>query len=533
MVTTRVRATKLGRGRPPSGSGGKAEGLSWLARHGYPIPETWVLASAQETWDREAIRDGLRPVTTDAGAYAIRSSADVEDGSERSYAGQFDSVLDVRGLDAAVSAVERVRAGASSERVATYGLRDGEPVRMSVLVQEMVPAVVSGVAFSANPVTGLAEVIIEAVRGSGESLVQEGATPERWVYAWGRFKATPGEPALTRRAAERIVEDLHAMAHAYGAPVDVEWVWDGERVTYVQLRPITTIGSVSYYSNRFSREVLPGVILPLVWSVNIPIVNGAWIRLLEQLVGPIGLEPHDLAARIYSRAYFNMGALGGVFDSLGVPRESLEILSGIEGADGHMPRPRLSFNTLRHLPRVAVFAVRNLRYTTTANATLETLERRFSDLRASLSLDDATAEPTLSALDRLRPIVEQTASLNVLTPLLSEAANHLLARRLKRFGIEYSAVDFANRDSGDEGRDPSVALGVLNRELAALPAETAEAFATGGAAALQARGDGARFLEMLDRFTGRYGHFSDSGNDFSHVPWRGPRRHRPHDRVIR
>ena len=267
----------------------------------------------------------------------------------------------------------------------------------------------------------------------------------------------------------------------------------------------------------------PGVILPLVWSVNIPIVNGAWIRLLEQLVGPTGLTPDDLAARIYSRAYFNMGALGGVFDTLGVPRESLEILSGIEGADGHMPRPRLNaqdpapaaprHRLRRAHPRLRAQGHRGPRL---AGAAV----RRVARL-ASRSRRPSAAE-ILAALDRLRPIVEQTAYLNVLTPLLSEAYNHLLARRLKRHGIAYDSVDFANRDPGDEGRDPTAALDALRRERATR--STAEALER---ARLRRRGRAPlarrRRRASCAASTGssdRYGHFSDSGNDFSHVPWR-------------
>ena len=80
------------------------------------------------------------------------------------------------------------------------------------------------------------------------------------------------------------------MARRYKQPVDVEWVLAEGRLSYVQLRPITGIGEITYYSNRFSREMLPGIIVPLVWSVNIPVVNGVWIGVLDRLVGPTGLE---------------------------------------------------------------------------------------------------------------------------------------------------------------------------------------------------------------------------------------------------
>ncbi len=40
-----------------------------------------------------------------------------------------------------------------------------------------------------------------------------------------------------------------------------------------------------------AREMLPGLIKPLIWSVNIPLVNGAWVRILTELIGPNTLDP--------------------------------------------------------------------------------------------------------------------------------------------------------------------------------------------------------------------------------------------------
>ena len=286
------------------------------------------------------------------------------------------------------------------------------------------------------------------------------------------------------------------MAAKYGRPVDTEWVWDGERVTYVQLRPITSIGSVSYYSNRFSREVLPGVILPLVWSVNIPIVNGAWIRLLEQLVGPTGLAPNDLAARIYSRAYFNMGALGGVFDTLGVPRESLEILSGIEGADGHMPRPRINAKTLRQLPRVTAFAARTLTYERERR-----LWPRWSSLRRAARLARARdgsagrnprrARPAAS--DRRADRVPQRADAAPLRGVQPRACS-----RLKRRDVAYDSVDFANRDPATRAATRP-RRSTLRRARNALPTSAARDRRRGGVRARTTAGASLQLARPLRR----------------------------------
>ena len=108
----------------------------------------------------------------------------------------------------------------------------------------------------------------------------------------------------------------------------------------------------------------------------------------------------------------------------------------------------------------------------------------------------------------------------MLTPLLSEAHNHRLARRLSRIGIEYQNVDFANRDEGDEGRDPTLAICRLHEPLGRLEPEQRELFGDTGIEELRAEPNAREFVGLYDRFIEGYGHFSDSGNDFSHVPWR-------------
>ena len=89
--------------------------------------------------------------------HAVRSSADVEDGLTHSFAGQFATRLDVPDPAAIAAAAEEVVGSARHDAVLEYARRAGlaGEIRMAVIVQEMVPAVVSGVAFSKNPVTSL------------------------------------------------------------------------------------------------------------------------------------------------------------------------------------------------------------------------------------------------------------------------------------------------------------------------------------------------------------------------------------------
>ena len=145
--------------------GGKAAGLGELVAANARVPDGFVVTTAGADLpvaDRTAlVSDAARAMGS--GPFAVRSSAVGEDGAERSYAGMFESVLDVP-LDEVPEAVERVLASASTARVGEYA--EGTAGRMAVIVQRMVPAVAAGVAFTADPVTGdRSTVVVTAVGG--------------------------------------------------------------------------------------------------------------------------------------------------------------------------------------------------------------------------------------------------------------------------------------------------------------------------------------------------------------------------------
>lgn len=169
--------------------GGKAAHLRWLMRHGLRVPPALVC-----TWDAyqrylendvrivDELRSELACRIRPGQAYAVRSSANIEDGQARSFAGQFKSVLSVSGVDKVFEAIWSIWATANSPAVQTYWQRKGGPagaLKMAVVIQEMVEPLAAGVALSKNPVSGADEVVVEAVRGRGDALVQAGVTPFR------------------------------------------------------------------------------------------------------------------------------------------------------------------------------------------------------------------------------------------------------------------------------------------------------------------------------------------------------------------
>lgn len=513
----------------PPNCGTKAEKIRQLLIYDKTsVPLTFVC-----TWDayeaqlhgtpnlRENLRTELSEKLDLSRAYAVRSSANVEDGLSASFAGQFCSLLHVRGREALLAAIEHVWRSVQAAELESYLARtdySAEQLRMAVILQEMVEPIVSGVAFSKNPITGLDEIVVEAVTGSGEALVQEGATPDCWVYKWGDWISRPQASVIDDDLILTVVEKTRTIAEMYGRAVDLEWVYNRQDVYWIQLREITALNHHNIYSNRISREMLPGIIKPLVWSVNTQLVNSAWIELFTELIGPNDILPEDLAQAFYYRAYFNMGTIGRIFEALGMPQETLEIMMGLEGGD-QRPRFRPSSKVMKHVPRMLRFLLAKLRFGRDLDVFLPEMDRRYAAF-ADQDLSQLETGEMLGKIDELFAFTQQAAYRNIVGPLLMHAYSGLLRRRLEQAGIAYEQFDLTSGMAELEAFDPNPHLDRLAKRLAATDADSQRRVQNGTYADLQTVADGAGFGEDVAQFMAQFGHLSDSGNDFSRVPWR-------------
>lgn len=225
-------------------AGGKAARLGHLSRAGFRVPEGFVLlVGAEDRLDEvpEAIRAGLRMLGP--GPLAVRSSGTQEDLTEASFAGQYESILDVIGEEQVMAAVTTCWESASTERVRSYAesRSSAQAGRMAVLVQRMVEAKAAGVAYAANPVTGARdEVSISAVRGLGERLVGGTADPDEWVVRGDQVRRTGGkERAIDPQQAADVAELARRVSNQLGGPQDIEWAVDADGLHLLQSRPMT------------------------------------------------------------------------------------------------------------------------------------------------------------------------------------------------------------------------------------------------------------------------------------------------------
>jgi pyruvate,water dikinase len=243
----------------PRTIGSKAQSLLFLFKKGFVVPDTWVCP-----WDAfvqfrkgdpgiyNKLEEELSAHADVTRRYAVRSSANAEDSERFSFAGQFKSVLNVQGLNAIIEAIKAVWASASAPGVQSYIKKNGldpDSIKMAVIIQDMVQPIFSGVSFSRNPITGMDETVVEAVRGTSEGLLQDGVTPCRWVYKWGEWIVLPEHKEIPREIIQEVVAGTKEIARAFGRPLDLEWAYAGSKLYWVQMREITSLKNLNMYSN--------------------------------------------------------------------------------------------------------------------------------------------------------------------------------------------------------------------------------------------------------------------------------------------
>jgi pyruvate,water dikinase len=316
--------------------GGKAARLGDLTRAGFPVPSGFcVTSSAFESCcrsDASMRRLEIEEIPPEISAeiiecyqslgqpaVAVRSSATAEDTQEFSFAGQYESFLQIVGTDRLLSAIRDCWASLWSPRAIGYRERvapGGAPPAMGVIVQAMVPARASGVMFTANPVTSdREEIVITANPGLATLVVSGRVTPDTYrldkakVKVRERYIAEKVEMEVAEDDATRVVPVPEKRRRAstltgrqcselgrlgrrierhFGSPQDIEFVHDGERFCIVQSRPVT--GLVSWGKPRKGTiltrhsfiEFLPRPLSPLFETTYLPLMGDFMRRLAAE-----------------------------------------------------------------------------------------------------------------------------------------------------------------------------------------------------------------------------------------------------------
>lgn len=360
--------------------GGKAYALSQLDSGGFTIPQWFAVSplafeqslpagqraalDSEEEAGGNAVIAGLEPAphfveeiraalaNLPATQFAVRSSAVEEDGAQDSFAGQLASYLFVAPEDVPRCIAAVWRSGFTPQ-IAEYrrqrGLAPRPAAAPAVLVQCMIDPACSGVAFSADPVSGRREVaVVSAVFGVGTALV--GGDADADVYEVNRdgeilrqriahkqmrhVFCAAAESGVTAEALPQELRDVRVLspeqavavaelarraAEFFGQPQDVEWAIAEEQLYLLQSRPITTMrrgadtnGEWNIWDNSNIIESYSGVTTPLTFSFARHVYEGVYrqfcriLRVPEWKIAANERTFQNMLGLIRGRVYYNL-----------------------------------------------------------------------------------------------------------------------------------------------------------------------------------------------------------------------------------
>lgn len=217
--------------------GGKAANLSSMLQAGLPVPGGLAVSigafNQQGNLTTEA-KQKIENLLDKDKLYAIRSSALAEDAEDASWAGQFETFLNMPAKDV-INKVEECHNSAKA-RAKAYAEEQtaSDSFNIAVVVQEMIQPKYAGVLFTKDPLTGKDKLITEYVEGLGEDLVSGKADPKSISWSAGDKSEAPFNIDELTNLAKKVEE-------IFDSPQDIEWAATEDKVWLVQARPITVV----------------------------------------------------------------------------------------------------------------------------------------------------------------------------------------------------------------------------------------------------------------------------------------------------
>jgi phosphohistidine swiveling domain-containing protein len=374
---------------------------------------------------------------------AVRSSATAEDLPTASFAGQQDTYLNVCGTDELVECVRKCWASLWTARAVTYRARQGfdhHKVYLAVAIQAMIDSEISGIMFTANPITGSHdETVINASWGLGEAIVSGLVTPDTFTirksdghilsrqignkertieYAreGGTVeRETPAHlrsiPAVSDDQLAELVALGQRVENHYQKPQDIEWAYAQGRLYVLQSRPITTLApataeaaAVTEYNRTMFVELFPDPLSPFFNSAMQALLH----RMLDYTFQTLGLHPPEGEQAVgifYSQPYFSRDYIAAALKPLPLWIREQMLAQLVNPFTRYEEGPRGSLN----LPYLRV-AAQLLRFMVTFPGQLPRWISRYQAEVAEIAALPLDTTPDQELAARIRDLVFGTVS---------------------------------------------------------------------------------------------------------------------------
>lgn len=242
----------------------KRKNLEILRQHKFNVPEFDVI-----TWED---KDKKIDISKYKGKYAIRSSSYLEDGNIDSFAGQFDTYLNVSPNNINKK-VKQCFESINKSNVKDYLKKKkikSKSFKMDVIIQEMVDSEYSGIIFTCNPQGLLNESVIVVGKGLGNKIVEDKVKTTAYYYnrTDNIYYYEGKKDYLNKEMIEKLIKVSEKIKEVLGEYLDIEFAIEKNKIFILQARPITTINdkNLVILDNSNIVESYPGVSLPLTIS---------------------------------------------------------------------------------------------------------------------------------------------------------------------------------------------------------------------------------------------------------------------------
>ena len=300
--------------------------------------------------------------------YAVRSSGTKEDLENFSFAGQYETFLNVNGIDNIEKAIIECYKSMFSEVLLKYLMNNNielDNLKMSVIIQEMVNSDYSGICFTVNPVTGEDKImLIELAKGLGENIVSGKVAPEQYYYNWYEEKATIEEnnKILTSKELEKFAKEFLKIQIHFGYPCDIEFAIENDELYILQARKITSIkylGIKDMWSTADFKDggVSASICTPYMWSLY----EYIWeFTLRKFILDSKILKEEDVNKKLgdmfYARCYWNMSVVkNGMSQVVGYKEREFDSEYGVKiNYEGDGETTKASLKTITHILQMAL-----------------------------------------------------------------------------------------------------------------------------------------------------------------------------------
>lgn len=464
------------------------------------------------------------------GKVAVRSSMPGEDQKQKSFAGQLDTYLNIDELQLTDS-IKKCYASVFKPQIQNYQAENSAHTTgkfaMAVIVQQMVPAVCSGIAFTADPNCGRREVIIEANPGTGEDLTAGSLNPDRYVVNASEkiselHPLIKDKPLLSNEKILQLARLANQIAGKLAFPQDIEWAWDGAKFVFLQTRPISTLAGKDIYSSKLMADMSPGLLKPLQWSTNaLSMSTGVFGRLFSEIIGPNDIDFTKSIRLIHSRVYANVTFYEQLFRLMGLPDNFFEMISRDER--GMRQRPRITAKlvytlTFRLLPCIFKYS----RVIKQMNAFISGQDAVLAEYR-KYNWDGMNLEEKFEQTKKLINLHNDAQWNIIVTALNMTIRNNMLKKLVRKYAPDVEPSDLIKGLKGLQGMEPNKELARLAQLLKNVGEDAIQICTSGNDEEIREKlivsDNGKVLLEQFDIFMQRFGHLSANTTNFTETPW--------------